>query len=63
MKYLVLVAAFVAVTFSPASAKPTACKKVIGPCTYYMSVQRIQTDAAQRNQVKARDPFENMCLD
>jgi hypothetical protein len=50
----------VAVTFSPASAKPIACKKAIGPCTYYMSVQRIQTDTAPRIQVKASDPFENM---
>ena len=62
MKYLVVVAAFWAVTFSPASAKTMACKKD-GLCTYYMSVQRIQTNAAQRIQVKARDPFENMCLD
>jgi hypothetical protein len=60
MKYPVLVAAFVAVILSPASAKPIACKKAIGPCTYYMSVQRIQTDTAPRIQVKASDPFENM---
>ena len=64
MKYLVVVAALVAVTFSPASAKTMACKKAmmreIGSCTYYMSVQRIQTDTAPRIQVKASDPFENM---
>jgi hypothetical protein len=61
MKYLVLVAAFVAVTFLPASAKSMGCKKA--PCTYHMSAQKIQTDTTQRIQVKARDPFENMCLD
>jgi len=72
MKYLVVVAALVAVTFSPASAKTMACKKAmmreIGSCTYYMSVQRIQTNTTQRiqtnttqrNQVNVRDPFENM---
>ena len=67
MKYLVVVAAFWAVTFSPASAKTMACKKD-GLCTYYMSVQRIQTNAIQRIQTNAvqrtqtnvRDPFENM---
>jgi hypothetical protein len=59
MKYLVLVAAFVAVTFSPASAKSMGCKKA--PCTYHMSVQRIQTDTAQRIKVRARDPFRALC--
>jgi len=67
MKYLVVVAALVAVTFSPASAKTMACKKAmmreIGSCTYYMSVQRIQTDTARRIQVNVRDPFENMHLE
>ena len=67
MKYLVVVAALVAVTFSPASTKTMACKKAmmreIGSCTYCMSVQRIQTDTARRIQVNVRDPFENMHLE